>query len=107
MAGAASMGLPRDEMESVAQEYAGYHNAGGGGRTVDLQSKDIEYGTWDVATRVFTPSNSPGNAVRVSGYEEWTLNADGLIAESKGHFDAEAYESQIRGDAEAPEADGL
>ena len=30
---------------------------------------------------------STGKAVRISGQEEWTIGADGLIAESKGHFD--------------------
>lgn len=54
-----------------------------------------------------TGPGGTGNAVRVSGYEAWTLNGDGLIAESKGHFDAEEYDRQIRGDAEAPEPDGL
>jgi hypothetical protein len=33
--------------------------------------------------------------VRVSGYEEWTIGADGLIAESKGHFDEADYQRQI------------
>jgi predicted ester cyclase len=37
-----------------------------------------------------------GNAVRISGYEEWTMGADGLIADSKGHFDEADYERQLR-----------
>jgi predicted ester cyclase len=36
-----------------------------------------------------------GNAVRISGYEEWTMGADGLIAESKGHFDEADYQRQL------------
>jgi uncharacterized protein (TIGR02246 family) len=36
-----------------------------------------------------------GNAVRVSGYEEWTFDRDGLIAESRGHFDAAEYDRQL------------
>jgi uncharacterized protein (TIGR02246 family) len=40
-----------------------------------------------------------GKAVRISGYEEWTLGADGLIARSLGHFDAADYERQVSGGA--------
>lgn len=36
-----------------------------------------------------------GNYVRISGYELWHFNADGLIAESKGHFDNADYERQL------------
>ena len=37
-----------------------------------------------------------GRAVRLSGYEEWTLGPDGLIAESKGHYDEAEYERQVK-----------
>ncbi|UCF38506.1 MAG: ester cyclase [Acidobacteriota bacterium] len=37
-----------------------------------------------------------GRAVRISGYEEWTLGSDWLIAESKGHFDEAEYNRQLR-----------
>ena len=36
-----------------------------------------------------------GKRVRISGYELWQIDADGLIAESKGHFDADEYERQL------------
>jgi uncharacterized protein (TIGR02246 family) len=40
----------------------------------------------------FTGTNTgpggTGNAVRVVGYEEWTIGDDGLIAASSGHYDA-------------------
>jgi hypothetical protein len=36
------------------------------------------------------------NKVRISGYEVWKIDNEGLIAESKGHFDAADYERQIR-----------
>ena len=35
------------------------------------------------------------NRVRISGYELWKIEDDGLIAESKGHFDAAEYERQL------------
>ncbi|MBT8182424.1 MAG: ester cyclase [Eudoraea sp.] len=36
-----------------------------------------------------------GNKVNISGFEEWTLNKDGLVQESKGQFDAEEYNRQL------------
>jgi predicted ester cyclase len=37
-----------------------------------------------------------GKHVRISGYELWKIDNDGLIAESKGHFDAAEYERQLK-----------
>jgi predicted ester cyclase len=36
-----------------------------------------------------------GNRVRISGYELWKISDEGLIAESRGHFDAAEYERQL------------
>ena len=38
-----------------------------------------------------------GNHVRISGYELWKIDNNGLIAESRGHFDAAEYERQLKG----------
>lgn len=58
--------------------------------------------TW---TGTNTGPGGTGNSVRISGYEEWTLTADGLIAESKGHFDEAEYQRQVGSkSAEAEEA---
>ncbi len=35
--------------------------------------------------------------VRISGYELWQLDNEGLIGNSKGHFDAAEYERQLSG----------
>jgi predicted ester cyclase len=43
-----------------------------------------------------TGPGGTGNRVRISGYELWNLDNDGLIAESKGHFDAAEYERQLK-----------
>jgi len=47
----------------------------------------------------FTGTNTgpggTGNAVRVVGYEEWTIGDDGLIAVSLGHYDAAEYARQL------------
>jgi nuclear transport factor 2 (NTF2) superfamily protein len=49
----------------------------------------------------FTGTNTgpggTGNKVRISGYELWKIDHDGLIAHSKGNFDAEDYERQLKG----------
>ena len=44
-----------------------------------------------------TGPGGTGNPVRISGYEQWTLNADGTIAESNGHFDEAEYSRQLNG----------
>ena len=50
--------------------------------------------TW---TGTNTGPGGTGNGVRISGYEEWTIGADGLIEESKGHFDETEYQRQLKG----------
>ena len=39
-----------------------------------------------------------GKRVRISGYELWKIDHDGLIGESKGHFDSADYERQLKGE---------
>ena len=36
-----------------------------------------------------------GKRVRISGFEEWRMGDDGLVAESLGHFDAAEYARQV------------
>jgi predicted ester cyclase len=43
-----------------------------------------------------TGPGGTGNRVHISGYELWKIDNNGLIAESKGHFDAADYERQLR-----------
>lgn len=42
-----------------------------------------------------TGPGGKGNKVRISGFEEWTIGLDSLIAKSLGHFDAADYQRQI------------
>jgi len=42
-----------------------------------------------------TGAGGTGARVRISGYEEWTIGDDGLIAESRGHFDTADYRRQL------------
>lgn len=44
-----------------------------------------------------------GKSVRIQGHEEWMLGADGLIAESLGHYDEAEYQRQLQ--AGAPPAE--
>jgi SnoaL-like polyketide cyclase len=42
-----------------------------------------------------TGPGGSGNRVAISGYEEWTIGDDGLIASSLGHYDQAEYDRQI------------
>jgi predicted ester cyclase len=44
-----------------------------------------------------TGPGGTGRGVRISGFEEWSIGADGLIARSLGHFDTEDYQRQLAG----------
>jgi predicted ester cyclase len=43
-----------------------------------------------------TGPGGTGKRVRISGYEVWRFGGDGLVAESKGHFDAAEYDRQLK-----------
>jgi uncharacterized protein (TIGR02246 family) len=65
--------------------------------TMDEVSHDEE-GTkfhWTL-TGTNTGPNGTGKKVRISGYELWKIDNDGLIGESNGHFDGAEYERQLR-----------
>ena len=44
-----------------------------------------------------TGPGGTGRRVRISGFEEWRIGADALIAESLGHFDSDEYQRQLEG----------
>jgi hypothetical protein len=44
-----------------------------------------------------TGPGGTGRKVHISGYEEWLLDADGLVRRSLGHLDAAEYRRQITG----------
>jgi arabinogalactan endo-1,4-beta-galactosidase len=68
------------KMDSVSQE---------GGRTVFHWTR----------TGTNTGPGGTGKPVRIRGYEEWTIAPDGLIDESKGHFDEAEYQRQLQSGA--------
>jgi uncharacterized protein (TIGR02246 family) len=43
-----------------------------------------------------TGPGGTGKRVRISGYEVWTIDDDGLIAESEGHFNNAEYQRQLK-----------
>ena len=47
-------------------------------------------------TGTYSGPGGTGKRVRISGFEEWRLAADGLIAESRGHFDGAEYQRQLQ-----------
>jgi nuclear transport factor 2 (NTF2) superfamily protein len=44
-----------------------------------------------------TGPGGTGRPVRISGFEEWSFDSDGLIAGSLGHFDGDDYRRQLEG----------
>ena len=43
-----------------------------------------------------TGPGGTGKRLRISGYELWKIDNDGLIAESRGHFDSARSERQLK-----------
>ena len=72
--------------------------------TMDDVLRDSELGGRSSCDAIFhwtltgtnTGPGGTGKRVRISGYELWKIDNHGLIAESKGHFDATDYERQLR-----------
>ena len=58
-----------------------------------VQEDGIEYHWTLVGTN--TGPGGTGNRVRISGFEEWTIGDDGLVAESQGHYDEAEYARQL------------
>lgn len=65
--------------------------------TMDKLSLDGNHAVYHwILTGTNTGPSGTGKAVRISGYEEWTIDADGLIIESLGHFDEAEYQRQLK-----------
>jgi uncharacterized protein (TIGR02246 family) len=68
--------------------------------SMDEVSSDGEHGRYRwTLTGTNTGPGGTGRRVRISGFEEWTFSADGLIAKSLGHFDAADYDRQLKSGA--------
>jgi predicted ester cyclase len=58
-----------------------------------VEDEHVEYRWTLVGTN--TGPGGTGRKVRISGFEEWTLGDDGLIAASLGHYDQAEYDRQV------------
>ena len=67
---------------------------------VVVRDDAVEYHWTLVGTN--TGPGGTGKRVRISGFEEWTIGDDGLIAESQGHFDQAEYDRQLEHGVDAP-----
>jgi predicted ester cyclase len=63
---------------------------------VVMRGDNAEYHWTLVGTN--TGLGGAGRRIRISGFEEWKIGEDGLIAESLGHFDTADYQRQLDGD---------
>lgn len=65
--------------------------------TMDRMDK---HGDHPVFRWIWTGTNTgpggTGKFVRITGYEEWTLDSNGLITTSDGHYDEAEYERQLK-----------
>ena len=64
------------------------------------QEDGAEY-RWTLVGTNTGPGGS-GKRVRISGFEEWTIGDDGLIAASLGHYDQAEYDRQLEHGVEEP-----
>ena len=60
---------------------------------VVVQGDRVEYHWTFIGTN--TGPSGTGHRVRFSGFEEWKIGEDGLVAESQGHFDSADYQRQL------------
>jgi hypothetical protein len=65
LAAAACLHLTPTEIRAEARKYVESHHAAS--KQLELDDSDVEFGNWDLNTKVFTPSGTDiGNAVRVT-----------------------------------------
>ena len=60
---------------------------------VVVNEETVEY-HWTF-TGTNTGPGGTGQAVRISGFEEWTFGDDGLVAVSSGSYDQDEYDRQL------------
>lgn len=74
---------------------------------IEVFMDDLVFGADTVEFHwTFTGTNTgpggTGNAVRITGHEEWVLSDDCLVVESQGHYDQAEYDHQIEHGAPKP-----
>jgi uncharacterized protein (TIGR02246 family) len=61
--------------------------------SVTMNGAEVTY-HWTLTGTNSGPGGT-GTFVRISGFEQWRFGSDGLIAQSKGRFDATDYQRQL------------
>jgi Flp pilus assembly protein TadG len=74
LAAAGAMHLSKEEANAIAIEYAANNRVGT--RSVQITPADIQYGLWDAGTRRFTPTESMGNAAKVTARADHTTSGE-------------------------------
>ncbi len=67
---------------------------------VEIHQKDkqaVFYWHW---TGTHSGPGGAGTRINLIGFEEWTFDGDGLILESRGHYDHAEYERQLNAEIE-------
>jgi steroid delta-isomerase-like uncharacterized protein len=96
-----SPAVGRAAITAVAQEFmSAFPDLVIGMDRLTVNGAQIRY-HWTL-TGTNTSPGGTGQSVRISGFEDWRFGADGLIAESKGHFDAADYQRQLKTGATGP-----
>jgi hypothetical protein len=90
-------GAPADGRRAITEAAQGFMTAFPDLRVVmdDVLMKGdrTEY-HWTLTGTNSGPGGT-GHGVRISGFENWQMGADGLIAASLGHFDSAEYRRQL------------
>ncbi len=85
----------RDEISKVAQSYmTAFPDIIVSMDSLVTTSEGVEF-HWTF-TGTNTGPNGTGKKVKISGFELWQLDDNGLIKESKGSYDAKEYERQLK-----------
>lgn len=91
-------GTPAIGRDAITETAAGFYEALPDMqvllRELAVEGPTVEY-RWTF-TGTNTGPGGTGKSVRVDGFEEWTLDDEGLISRSLGHYDADEYARQLR-----------
>jgi len=86
----------RNAVEAAAQSFmTGYPDLVVTFERLEPRKDRVLYHWGFVGTN--TGPGGTGRQVRISGYEDWKIGSDGLIADSQGHYDAQDWERQVSG----------
>ena len=86
--------LGRNAITQVAQSFMGaFPDLSVTMDDLLIREDVVEYHWTLVGTN--TGAGGTGHKVRISGFEKWRMDPNGLIASSQGHFDAVEYRRQL------------